>query len=135
MYFSLRKWKTSAQPNAIPPLESIDLVFNYTITANARMLNVCSTQRITQMESSITNLQATQVQNRSGSPPSGIYNTKEHNHISLHGSADQELNGKWAIPSVEESESCDVEKNQLPEPGHIKITGNQSVVAALLNKM
>ena len=58
------------------------------------MLNVCSTQRITQMESSITNLQATQVQNRSGSPPSGIYNTKEHNHISLHGSADQELNGK-----------------------------------------
>ena len=84
---------------------------------------------------SITNLQATQVQNWSGSPPGGIYNTKEHNRISLHASADQELNGEWAIPSVEENESCDVEKNQPPEPGHIKITGNQSVVAALLNKM
>lgn len=135
MYFSLRKWKASAQPNAIPPLESIDLVFNNAITANAGILTVCSTQRITQVESSITNLQATQVQNRSGCPPSGIYHTKERNRISLHASADQKLNGEWAIPSVEENESCDVEKNQPPEPGHIKITGNQSVVAALLNKM
>ena len=46
--------------------------------------------------------------------------TKEYNRISLYTSADQGLNGEGTITSAEESESCDSENSQPPEPGHFK---------------
>ena len=105
--------------------------------SNSKCWNTDSLQHTKnyQIKNFITNLQTTQVQNWHGPPPSGSYNAKEHNHVSLHASADQEVNREWAIPSFEESKSLDAESNQPREPGHNKIAGNQFVVAALLNKV
>ena len=105
--------------------------------SNSKCWNTDSLQHTKnyQMKNFITNLQTTQVQNWPGPSPRGSYNAKEHNHVSLHASADQELNREWAIPSLKESESLDAESNLPREPGHIKITGNQFVIATLLNKV
>ena len=81
--------------------------------SNSKYSNTDSLQHTKnyQMKNFITNLQTAQVQNWHGPPPSGSYNAKEHNHVSLYTSADQEVNREWAIPSYEESESLDAESN------------------------
>ena len=93
----------STQPNVIPPLEPVELVPNNTMKINAGSTDGLQDtlrtllQKITQMENFVTNLQTTQVQNWSRSPPSRSYNAREYDRDFAYASADQERNGEIKI--------------------------------------
>ena len=95
--------------------------------------------RISNMETSINDLQTRQVQIHPEALPSRRDTVREQDHLSLHAPVDQELSGGNLNPSVEELEFCNSENryaaNQVSSRYIIKETKNQSVVAALCNKM
>lgn len=74
-------------------------------------------QKMDHMETSISNLQVSQVQNQPGFKSSNIYLAKETDLISSYGPTDQELNGKENFAQVEESESYDSWKKEPESPG------------------
>ena len=57
-------------------------------------------------------------QNQPGSPPSGSYASREQDYLYFRALADKKLNGVWQIPSVEESESFDLENKELESAGY-----------------
>ena len=95
--------------------------------------------RISNMETSIKDLQTREVQVHSEALPSRSDTVREQNHLSLHAPVDQELSEGDSDPSAEDLESCNSENrhaaNQVSSGYIIKETANQSVVAALFNRM
>ena len=128
-----------------PPLQRIELSSQSTSNATTINSNTNGLQetletlllRMSSMETSIINLQTKQVQEHPGAPPRGSNTVREQDRLSLHAPVDQELTGGDKNPSVEEFASCTSEFNPAnpASPGYIKETANQSVVAALFNRM
>ena len=135
-------------PNEVanpPRLQRIELSpSSNTTTANSNNNGLQQTLeklllRISNMEASINDLQTRQVQIHPEALPGRSDTVREQNHLSLHAPVDQELSGGDLNPSAEELESCDSENRQAANQvslGHIiKETANQSVVAAVFNRM
>ena len=61
---------------------------------------------------------ASKIQNQTGSPPSGSFVSREQDYLFLHALFDQKLDGEGQIPSVEESESCDLENKEPGSAGY-----------------
>ena len=135
-------------PNEVPnppPLQRIELSpSSNTTTTNSNNNGLQQTLeklllRISNMETSINDLQTRQVQIHPEALPSRRDTVREQDHLSLHAPVDQELSGGNLNTSVEELEFRNSENryaaNQVSSRYIIKETKNQSVAAALCNKM
>ena len=129
----------------LPPLQWTELSpSSNTTTTNSNNNGLQQTVeklllRIFNMETFINDLQTRQVNIHPQTVPERSDTVREQDHLSLHAPTDQELSGGDLNPSVEELESCNSENrhaaNQVSSGCIIKETANQSVVAALYNRM
>ena len=135
-------------PNEVanpPPLQRIEFSpSSDTTTTNSNNNGLQQTLeklplRISNMETYINDLQTRQVQIHPEALPSRSDTVREQDRLSLHTPVDQELSGGDLYPSTEELESCKSENrhatNQVSSGYIIKETANQSVVAALFNRI